>query len=156
MKTTSKCKRSRRGPGQVRHRSKATLTASLGSRPPGSPFPARLCARVSGKHSKNGTRTRAGEGLKHYVRGRRGCRAAWGRRLQAWHVISGFFLTLRFWQIVEANSKTIGCWVRSRPLIPTSHMVSFSLSTIDYKSLTYARGFYNRFPSVHKQLFQSK
>ena len=27
------------------------------------------------------------------------------------------FLTLRFWQIVEAKSKTMGCWVRSRPLL---------------------------------------
>ena len=26
-------------------------------------------------------------GLKHHVRGRRGRRAAWGRRLEAWHVI---------------------------------------------------------------------
>ena len=48
---------------------------------------------------------------------------------------------------MEAKSKTMGYWIRSRPLLPTARMVSFSFSAIDYKSLTYARGFaaYNRF-----------
>ena len=65
-------------------------------------------------------------------------------------------MTLRFWQIVKAKSKTMGCWVRSRPLLPTSRMVSFSCSIIDYKSLTYAWGFaaYNRFP--YKNSFSSQ
>ena len=76
-----------------------------------------------------------------------------GRRgVDAWRCGTSFyryqaFLTLRLWQIVEAKSKTMGCWVRSRPLLLTCRMVSFSFSTIDYKSLTYARGFaaYNSF-----------
>ena len=48
---------------------------------------------------------------------------------------------------MEAKSKTMGWWIRSRPPLPTARMVSFSFSVIDYKSLTYARGFaaYNRF-----------
>ena len=64
----------------------------------------------------------------------------------------------RIWQTVEAKNKTIGCWVRRRPLLPSSRMVSFSFSTIDYKSLTYGGRFraYNRFPYRQKQLFQSK
>ena len=45
-----------------------------------------------------------------------------------------------FWQIVEAKSKVMGCWVRGRPLLPTPRMVSFSFSIIDYKSLTYVGG----------------
>ena len=47
---------------------------------------------------------------------------------------------------------------RRRPLLPSSRMVSFSFSTIDYKSLTYGGRFraYNRFPYQQKQLFQSK
>ena len=87
---------------------------------------------------------------------REGRRGVPGRRLVG--VARNFFryqafLTLRFWQIMEAKSKTMVCWVRSRPLLPTVRMVSFSFSTIDYKSLTYARGFaaYNRFPSGQKQ-----
>ena len=56
------------------------------------------------------------------------------------------------WWAWQAKSKTMVCWVRSRPLLPTARMVSLSFSTIDYKSLTYARGFaaYNRFPSGQK------
>ena len=76
--------------------------------------------------------------------------APWGRRLVG--VARNFFryqafLTLRFWQIMEAKSKTMGYWIRSRPLLPTARVVSFSFSAIEYKSLTYARGFaaYNRF-----------
>ena len=48
---------------------------------------------------------------------------------------------------MEAKSKTSSYWIRSRPLLPTARVVSFSFSAIDYKSLTYARGFaaYNRF-----------
>ena len=83
-------------------------------------------------------------GRKHHVR----VDAWW-----AWHVFSRYqaFLTLRFWQIVEVKSKMMGYWVRSRPLLPTSRMVSFSCSIIDF---TYAREFaaYNRFPSGQKQL----
>ena len=43
-------------------------------------------------------------------------------------------------------------------ILPSSRMVSFSFSTIDYKSLTYGGRFraYNRFPYRQKQLFQSK
>ena len=40
-----------------------------------------------------------------------------------------------FWQIVEAKSKAMGCW-----LLPTPRMVSFSFSIIDCKSLTYVGG----------------
>ena len=80
--------------------------------------------------------------------------------VQAWHVIfliAGFFDSL-FLADGGAKSKTIGCWVRRRPLLPSSHMVSFSFSTIDYKSLTYGGRFraYNRFPYRQKQLFLSK
>ena len=50
---------------------------------------------------------------------------------------SSWAMTRRFRQRVEAKSKTMGCLVKRRPLLPSSRMVSFSFSTIDNKSLTY-------------------
>ena len=109
---------------------------SLGSRP--SPYVRVLIARGwanrrAGKawdDSSRESRTVVGQYL---------ARAPWCRRGTLFSRYQAF-LTRCFWQTVEAKSKTSGCWVRRRPLLPSSRMVSFSFSTIDYKSLTYVGG----------------
>ena len=42
------------------------------------------------------------------------------------------FLTLRFWKIVQAKIKAMGCWVIhvQRPLLSTYHIVSGFLSPL--------------------------
>ena len=57
---------------------------------------------------------------------------------------------LHFWKIVKAKSKTMGFWIRRRPLLSTYHKISDCISLLWLEKLLFSRckGLYHGFRDV--------